>query len=75
MLPDGVEPSTGGSYRPLAEPEISALGQGHAALPLLQEEARLSLAGAQDKLAVAWDHDGSLWPPLDGAPSTHILKV
>ncbi len=74
LLPDGVEPQTGGSYRPLTEAEIGALGQGHAALPLLLEEARLSLAGAQDKLAVAWDPDGSLSLPLGGAPSTHILK-
>jgi serine/threonine-protein kinase HipA len=36
---------------------------------------RLSLAGVQDKLPVRRDDDGSLWLPVGGAPSTHILKV
>ena len=36
---------------------------------------RLSLAGAQDKLPVVLDADGDrIGLPLDGAPSTHILK-
>src|ERR1700722_8647533 len=34
---------------------------------------RLSLAGAQDKVAVRIEH-GAVYLPLDGAPSTHILK-
>ncbi len=37
-------------------------------------EARLSLAGAQDKLAVRYV-DGELLIPKHGAPSTHILKL
>ena len=36
---------------------------------------RLSLAGAQDKLPVVLDEDGSrIGLPLNGSPSTHILK-
>ena len=35
---------------------------------------RLSLAGAQDKLAVVADADGRLRLPHRGEPSTHILK-
>ncbi|HEY4181719.1 MAG TPA: type II toxin-antitoxin system HipA family toxin [Kofleriaceae bacterium] len=35
---------------------------------------RLSLAGAQDKLPVAV-FDGVIYLPLEGAPSTHILKL
>jgi serine/threonine-protein kinase HipA len=34
----------------------------------------MSLAGVQIKLAVACDADGHLYIPLDGSPSTHILK-
>ncbi len=35
---------------------------------------RLSLAGAQDKLPVVLGSDGCIGLPLNGAPSTHILK-
>ena len=35
---------------------------------------RLSLAGVQEKLVVARAPDGRIGEPLDGAPSTHILK-
>ena len=39
------------------------------------EGLRLSLAGAQDKLPVVVDADGSrIGLPLNGSPSTHILK-
>src|SRR5947208_8989776 len=43
--------------------------------PLLagDEGVRLSLAGAQDKVAVRIE-DGEVCLPLGGAPSTHILK-
>lgn len=34
----------------------------------------MSLAGVQTKLAVACDADGRIHIPLDGSPSTHILK-
>jgi len=38
-----------------------------------EEKTRLSLAGMQDKLPIMIK-DGELYLPLDGAPSTHILK-
>jgi serine/threonine-protein kinase HipA len=38
-----------------------------------EEKTRLSLAGVQDKLPIMIK-DGELYLPLDGAPSTHILK-
>lgn len=43
--------------------------------PLLKarEELRLSLAGAQEKLPLAY-FDGCFYLPKNGAPSTHILK-
>jgi hypothetical protein len=34
----------------------------------------MSLAGVQDKLPVYLDQDGRIGIPLDGTPSTHILK-
>lgn len=34
----------------------------------------LSLAGAQTKMAVGRDNDGRLYIPINGSPSTHILK-
>lgn len=43
--------------------------------PLLMQHAalRLSLAGAQNKIPVKFEN-GHFWLPVDGAPSTHILK-
>ncbi len=44
-------------------------------IPLLHRhgELRLSLAGAQNKIPVRYS-DGKLFLPMNGAPSTHILK-
>lgn len=38
-----------------------------------EDGVSMSLAGAQTKLAVAWDGN-HVYIPVDGAPSTHILK-
>src|SRR5271155_4386260 len=61
--------------RPLSSPELAAILKELPKRPLLAGEdgIRLSLAGAQDKVAVRIEgNDISL--PLGGAPSTHILK-
>ena len=44
--------------------------------PLLvgEEGVSMSLAGAQSKVAVAVDCDGRIFIPMNGSPSTHILK-
>ena len=47
---------------------------GFAGLFLPGKRIRLSLAGAQNKLAVIETDDG-LAVPLDGRPSTHVLKL
>jgi serine/threonine-protein kinase HipA len=39
-----------------------------------EDGVSMSLAGVQSKIAVARDEGGRLYIPLDGAPSTHILK-
>lgn len=47
---------------------------GEAAWAMAGAPQRLSLAGAQDKLAVVVAPDGSLRLPRTGEPSSHILK-
>jgi serine/threonine-protein kinase HipA len=39
-----------------------------------EEGVSMSLAGAQSKMAIAVDTKGRICIPLDGSPSTHILK-
>jgi serine/threonine-protein kinase HipA len=62
-------------YRPVSSQELASILKELPKRPLLAGEdgIRLSLAGAQDKVAVRIEgNDISL--PLGGAPSTHILK-
>jgi serine/threonine-protein kinase HipA len=63
------------SYRTLTDAELVAILKELPKRPLLagEEGVRLSLAGAQDKVAVRVDGD-KVSLPLGGAPSTHILK-
>ncbi|PYT26895.1 MAG: kinase [Acidobacteria bacterium] len=63
------------SYRKLSEQELAAILKELPKCPLLagEEGIRLSLAGAQDKVAVRIE-GGEVCLPLGGAPSTHILK-
>jgi serine/threonine-protein kinase HipA len=62
-------------YRKLTAEELAAILRELPQRPLLagDEGIRLSLAGAQDKVAVRLE-DGEVCLPLGGAPSTHILK-
>jgi serine/threonine-protein kinase HipA len=62
-------------YRALSSPELAGILRELPRRPLLAGETgiRLSLAGAQDKIAVRVEGD-AVSLPLDGAPSTHILK-
>ncbi len=63
------------SYEVIDERRLQKL-VGDDVVPLLLggPPTRLSLAGAQDKLPVAV-FDGEIHLPLEGAPSTHILKL
>jgi serine/threonine-protein kinase HipA len=76
FLPAGEKPPEQHySYRKLSPGELAAILRELPKRPLLagDEGIRLSLAGAQDKIAVRIEgNDISL--PLGGAPSTHILK-
>jgi serine/threonine-protein kinase HipA len=62
-------------YRTLSQEELVAIIRELPLRPLLAGEkgVRLSLAGAQDKVAVRVE-DGEISLPLGNAPSTHILK-
>jgi serine/threonine-protein kinase HipA len=76
FLPAGEKlPEQHYGYRKLSPDELAAILRELPKRPLLagDEGIRLSLAGAQDKVAVRIEgNDISL--PLGGAPSTHILK-
>lgn len=80
LLPEGVEPEPGGdASEPLDEADIiNAIESGSAVFPRGGRQApRLSLAGAQDKIAVRM-HDGEdarLALPVGQGASTHILKL
>jgi serine/threonine-protein kinase HipA len=64
-----------GRYMELSQDELAKLVLESERRPLLipREGLRLSLAGAQDKLPLRYDA-GRWFLPLNGAPSSHILK-
>jgi len=59
----------------LSDEEVVAILDELPRRPMLagKDGVRLSLAGAQDKLPVVFD-DGRIGLPLNGTPSSHILK-
>jgi serine/threonine-protein kinase HipA len=64
-------------WRPVDKPgELERLIEELPNKPFLvgEEGVSMSLAGAQTKLAVAIDHAGRICVPMNGSPSTHILK-
>lgn len=79
LYPEGEAPYLGRQpdYRKLTADEVRLVLDEPIIVgsPLLGpgEAARLSLAGVQDKLPVAL-FDEEIFLPLNGAPSTHILK-
>ncbi len=76
FIPAGQElPKRDYHYRKLDAKELAGILRELPKRPLLAGEKgiRLSLAGAQDKIAVRIEGEEVLLP-LGGAPSTHILK-
>jgi serine/threonine-protein kinase HipA len=64
-------------WRPLQKPEeLETMIEELPRKPFLvgEEGVSMSLAGVQSKLAVGVDEAGRICVPLEGAPSTHILK-
>lgn len=77
FLPEGSAPHEPDQhYRVLAGAELADILRTLPKRPLLAGEqgVRLSLAGAQHKIAVRVDAGGNVSLPLGYAPSTHILK-
>jgi serine/threonine-protein kinase HipA len=76
FIPAGEKlPERNYTYRPLTSGKLAEILKMLPRRPLMAGEdgIRLSLAGAQDKIAVHV-HNGQISLPLGGAPSTHILK-
>ena len=76
FIPEGASlPKREDTYRPISRSELAEILRTLPRRPLLagEEGIRLSLAGAQDKLVVHVSGD-QISIPLNGAPSTHILK-
>jgi serine/threonine-protein kinase HipA len=63
------------SAEPLSESDIERLVANLRTAPLgVDERVRVSLGGVQEKLLLTRMPDGSWGRPVDGTPSTHILK-
>lgn len=62
-------------YTPISDKDISGLIDKMESSPLIfsRKDFRLSLAGAQQKIALAY-FDGKWFVPKSNAPSTHIIK-
>lgn len=76
FIPAGAKlPAQDYQYRPLPGSDLAGILRELPRRPLMAGEdgIRLSLAGAQDKIAVHVAGD-KISVPLGGAPSTHILK-
>ena len=74
---EGVTPvSAEGRFRRLSDVEAGAILDSLEKRPLdIGEDGfRISGAGAQDKLIACWKR-GTVFLPLDGTPSTHIIKT
>lgn len=74
LLPPDAPPQAGAALRPLADAALEARIRQLPRAPLTQAAIkRMSLAGAQHKLAVVLQDD-LLFEPAGATPSTHILK-
>jgi serine/threonine-protein kinase HipA len=75
LWPQGEQPRKHEGYAALTDARLAEVLAGMAKRPLLvaDDELRLSLAGAQNKLPVVYDGK-QLSLPRGSAPSSHILK-
>lgn len=69
-------PATTTSSDPLGDEELAELVSNLRSAPLgVSRRVRISLAGNQEKLLLTLRPDGRWGRPVDGTPSTHILKT
>jgi serine/threonine-protein kinase HipA len=74
LLPPDARPQTAEPLRPLPDDALEARIRQLPKTPLTHAASkRMSLAGAQHKLAVVLQ-EGTLFEPAGATPSTHILK-
>jgi serine/threonine-protein kinase HipA len=75
LVPGGQRPQVA-AYEATSWEALAALlnGKSASAIDLRGRDARISLAGAQDKATLAIFDDGAPRLPRGTAPSTHILK-
>jgi serine/threonine-protein kinase HipA len=75
LWPAGEKPRDDEGYSPISDERLEAMLDAMRNRPLLaaDDELRLSLAGAQDKLPLYYDGT-QLHLPKGNAPSSHILK-
>ena len=74
LLPQGAEPQTAEPLRALPDDALESRIRQLPKAPLTRAAIkRMSLAGAQHKLAVVL-REGALFEPAGATPSTHILK-
>lgn len=74
LLPKGQALPDAEGTQPLPLEQLSARIANMPRLPLVHAAPKkMSLAGAQHKLALIWDGE-QLWEPRGSTPSTHILK-
>jgi serine/threonine-protein kinase HipA len=68
-------PATTLTAEPLSEGDVQRLVENLRSAPLgVDQRVRISLAGVQEKLLLTRLPDGRWGRPVDGTPSTHILK-
>lgn len=74
LLPPDAKPQLTEPLRPLPDDILEARIRKLPRAPLTHDAIkRMSLAGAQHKLAVVFEHE-ALYEPAGSTPSTHILK-
>ena len=78
LIPEGVAAAAREILAPLSPAALQEKIKASRArnLPLMAswDEIRMSLAGAQEKLALRIDANGAMFLPEGSAPSTHIVK-
>ncbi|MES2949795.1 MAG: HipA domain-containing protein [Pseudomonadota bacterium] len=75
LLPENVQPELLQQYRPLSFETLSERLRSRQPLLVSNDQATMSLAGAQEKMGLRWDAKrGSLSESVGLSPTTHILK-